>query len=122
MEKPVVIMAIAVEKFERGVKAPDAGKILFVDDSGPVDHSLQTMAAAGLLNLIWMIDFAEPLQGRLHHGDPGVRLLTADEVPSVVAGVVGGATVLEIMIVIGNQMAVCPGGPEAFGETVVEWL
>ena len=53
-----------------------------------------------------MILFLEPFYRRLHHCFPFVPLLTANEVPSRVTVMIGGASVFKIVVVISNEMCV----------------
>ena len=68
-----------------------------------------------------MILLAQPLPVRLHHRLPGVALLAAHEFVAVVAVVVGGAAVLPVVGVVGDQWLYTPAC-EQFREGVVERL
>jgi hypothetical protein len=75
-------------------------------------------AAALLAVLALVVELAQPLPVRLHHRFPRVALLAADELVAVVAAVIGGAAVLPVVVVVGDQVAVGAGLVEQLGERV----
>jgi hypothetical protein len=83
---------------------------------------LVVQAAALLAVLALVVELAQPLPVRLHHRLPRVALLAADELVAVVAAVIGGAAVLPVVVVVGDQVAVDAGLVEQLGTRVVERL
>ena len=72
--------------------------------------------------LVRVVLLAQPLPVRLHHRLPGVAFLAADEFVAVVAVVVGRAAILQVVEVVGDQVAVDAGLVQQLGEGVVERL
>ena len=69
-----------------------------------------------------VVHFSQPLPMRLHHRLPWIALLPANELVAVVPIVIGGAAILPIVEVVGDQMAVDAGVVQQLGERIVERL
>ena len=69
-----------------------------------------------------VVALAEALERRLHHRLPWIVFLATNKIPGAEPRVVGGAAVLEIVHVVGNEMRVDAGLAQQLGEGVVEGL
>ena len=66
------------------------------------------------------IHFLEALQRRLHHRDPRVVFLSANELPGLVAAVIRRAAVLVVVEVVADEMCVHAGLLQDIGHRIVE--
>ena len=122
LEQPVVRLAVAVEEVKAVGKALDRRKVFFLLDEFAVDDVLRAVLPPLGRELPRMILLTQPFPGRLHHRLPGVAFLAADELEGVVAVVIGGAAILPVMRMVGDQMAVDAGVVEQLRHRVVERL
>ena len=122
LQEPVVRCPVAVEELEAGGKTLHRRVFALFSDELAVDDVAAELVACRAAELPLMVHLAQALPRRLHHGFPRIALLPADEVVAVVAGVVGGATILEIMEVVGDEVAVDAGLAQQLGKRIVERL
>lgn len=122
MQHPIVGAAILVEESEGALETLRAREIRFSDHLLAVDLVLAALEIAGRVVVMVGVFFLEALDRRLHHRDPGIVLLPAHELPGVVAVVIGGAAILEIMEMVADQMAVDTGLLQNFRQGIIERL
>src|SRR6185437_34607 len=122
LQDPVTGVAVAVEELEAAGEALDGRKILLLADELTVDDVVAHVAALLLAELARMIEFAQALPMRLHHRLPLVAFLAADEFVAVIARVIGGAAILPVVEMVGDEMAVDAGLAEQLRKGIVERL
>ena len=106
LQQPAVGVAVPIKKVETCGKALDGRKIPLLPDELAIDDVAPELVARVGGELALVIFFAKPLPRRLHHRLPGIALLSADELVGVVLGVIGGAAVLEIVEMVGDEVRV----------------
>ena len=122
LQEPVVGLMVGIEELVRQPEAVDAGEILLLAHIFAVDHVVIGQRAGPLVELVGVVFLAQPLPGRLHHRLPAVAFLAAHELVAAEAGVIGGTAILEIMIMVGDQMAVDAMAFQHFRQRMVERL
>ena len=109
LQHPVVRAGILGHELQGGIDTSHHRKITLALHPRAVDHALQSVAVTVILELKRVILLAKAVDRRLYHRCPRVRFLATDKIPARIAGVVGGAAILEIMIMIGHQVTVGSG-------------
>ena len=123
LQQPVVGIAVAVQKIQAMRKDLNRGEVLFLADEFAVDHMRAVLGhIVHELQLMGVIFLAQAVPRRLDHGLPRIAFLTAHEFEGGITGVIGGAAILEIMIVIGDQMRMHIPRFQRFGKGIVERL
>ena len=108
LQEPAVLPLVAAQKIQPCAKSLGLRLLLFALHVLAVDPVLPQLVivAAQSLGLHSLSIQRLRLDRVLHLPDPRVALLAAMVVPTVVARVIGGAAVLEIVQVVGAQMRV----------------
>jgi len=115
LEEPVVLVPVGLDEFQSFVEGHRLRVVFFPLHVLSVDPVLAPQAIGSATDCggdVGVLDLALPR----------VALLTAHELPGVVAGVVGGPAIFEIMVVVGDQVRVDTIESEEFRHRVVEGL
>src|SRR5690606_34005973 len=106
MQQPVVSIAIEVEKLKAGSERARTAEVALLAHEMPIDHGLNPAVLLVGRMLHWMIHGEKPFKGRLDHRLPFIPFLSAHEFPGSVPVMVGGASILPVMVMIRNQMGI----------------
>ena len=120
LQKPVVRHAVVVEEGKGAREARRAGKILLYSYLFAIDLMLPPLRFRRHVVVLVGIHFLEALQRRLHHRDPRVVFLSANELPGLVAAVIRRAAVLVVVEVVADEMCVHAGLLQDIGHRIVE--
>ena len=121
-QKPVVGCAIDVQELQAAGKAARQAKILFVFHELAVDRMLRPLPAILEVVVLGSEFFTQALKRRIDHRLPRVVFLTADEIPGAETAMLGRATILEVVHVVGDEVAMDARVPHDFWKRVVERL
>ena len=99
LQKPVVLRVVAADELDAGLEGLRLGLVFLAAHVLSVDVVLAMPHAAARIARV-------RLYGRRigHLPDPRVALLAAEELPSVVLGVVGSSAGLPVVVVVANEV------------------
>lgn len=121
-QEPVVGVLVGFQELEAAGETARQAEVRLVVHVLAVDCALQPLLAGLEVVVLRGELLAHALQRRLHHRLPRIVFLAADEVPGLEARVVGGAAILEVVQVVGDQVGIDAVLAHQLGKRVVERL
>ena len=105
LKEPVVVPGVRLQKRQAGIKRSHGREIRRLMDLRSIHRGLKAVARGIGFHLFGMVLRRERFIRRGNARYPRISLLPADEIPTVKGGVIGCAAVLEIVVVVGDQVA-----------------
>ena len=116
LQEPIIGGPVGLEEIEAVGEALGGGKLGFLADEFAIDHVASVVGSLPFRVLARVVFLPQAFPWWRDHRLPRITLLSADEILAVVAGVVGRAAVFEVVIMVGDQVAVDAGWNSSCGK------